>query len=89
MFDDRRQKTDRRVQRDPTGIPPGGCRRSNDRRDRSRRYQAHPWWLLTEYVEELEPPELHDQRPESERSVDGALSSWFANLRRRKGLAAG
>lgn len=58
MFDDRRQRIDRRVRRDPAGIPATGCRRLNERRNRARRYQAHPWWLQATYVEEVEPPEL-------------------------------
>ncbi len=63
MFDDRRAKgVDRRKRRDPTGIPPTGCRRAGDRRDLLRQYEPLPWWLRTNYVEELQPPVL-DQDP--------------------------
>ena len=58
MFQDRRNQIDRRLRSDPAGIPPGGCRRRQDRRNRLRKYQATPWWLQASYVEELDPPLL-------------------------------
>jgi hypothetical protein len=58
MFQDRRNQTDRRLRFDPTGIPPGGCRRRSDRRNRLRKYQGTPWWLQASYAEEVDPPVL-------------------------------
>jgi hypothetical protein len=81
MFDDRRKSHDRRVRRDPAAIPASGCRRQSDRRDRKRRYLAHPWWLLTNYSEEVEPPEL--QSPTDEQKPARGAPALLARLRRR------
>jgi hypothetical protein len=55
-FDDRRSQTDRRLD---MGAPEAtNCRRLGERRNRLRQYEAKPWWLQAEYVEEVEPPKL-------------------------------
>ncbi len=88
MFDDRRKSSDRRVRRDPTAIPSTGCRRHNDRRERARRYQAHPWWLMASYAEEMEPPELNTESDADERRVVGSrLAALITGLGRRRGSA--
>lgn len=63
MFNDRRNSKDRRQQHRPEQIPSAGCRRLNDRRERYRQYQPIPWWLRTNYAEELEPPVLDSADP--------------------------
>ena len=55
-FEDRRSQTDRRLDADPPGAT--NCRRRGERRNRLRQYEAKPWWLQAEYVEEVEPPKL-------------------------------
>lgn len=87
MFDDRRKTSDRRVRRDPAAIPPSGCRRRDNRRDRARRYQAHPWWLMATYAEEVEPPELQNEAEERGERRAASLPSWLTGLGRRKGDA--
>lgn len=90
MFDDRRKSNDRRVRRDPAAIPPAGCRRHNDRRNRARRYQAHPWWLQATYAEEVEPPQLNiepDSNSSERRVIGSRLTSLVTSLSRRKGNA--
>lgn len=58
-FNDRRTNIDRR-QVDLTIVSRHvSCRRSRERRNRLRQYEAKPWWLQADYVEEIEPPELH------------------------------
>ena len=55
-FNDRRSLTDRRqTQSAPIA---GRCRRRGDRRNHLRQYEPAPWWLQTDYVEEIEPPQL-------------------------------
>lgn len=87
MFDDRRKRTDRRMRRDPAAIPATGCRRQGERRSRARRYQVHPWWLMTGYAEELEPPVLQTGDDDEQRTVDAQLSVWLAAMRRNRGGA--
>ncbi len=82
MFEDRRKSTDRRVRRDPAAIPTAGCRRQDDRRDRKRRYQPHPWWLMANYSEEVQPPELKGD-PEDQDECQSP-SDWLSRLRRRR-----
>lgn len=63
MFEDRRAKGNRRTHYDPEAVPAQGCRRNSDRRDFFRRYEALPWWLQTNYVEEVQPPLLDSDAP--------------------------
>jgi hypothetical protein len=60
-FNDRRAKTDRRQSQHP--IDPRLCRRSGERRNHLRQYEAKAWWLQVSYVEEVEPPQLLDPQP--------------------------
>jgi hypothetical protein len=75
MFDDRRARGDRRKHHNPEAIPPGGCRRQRERRDFFRQYYALPWWLQTNYAEELQPPllEQNGTGSRSETSPNTAL----------------
>jgi hypothetical protein len=73
MFNDRRTRKDRRQQHRPEQIPPEGCRRLNDRRDCYRQYQPTPWWLRTNYVEEVEPPLLDSADAATEHRTDSPL----------------
>jgi hypothetical protein len=72
MFQDRRNHADRRRRFDPAGVPPEGCRRHSDRRNRLRKYQSTPWWLQASYVEEVEPPFLE---PDAEANASDADSA--------------
>ena len=54
MFEDRRVTGERRQHHNPAAIPVGGCRRVRERRDLFRQYHAAPWWLRTNYAEELQ-----------------------------------
>ena len=65
MFEDRRKHGDRRLTQDRLNIPSAGCRRHRDRRKALRQYHAQPWWLETNYAEELQPPLLHDAAEDS------------------------
>ncbi|MDY0007188.1 MAG: hypothetical protein RBS22_10210 [Spongiibacteraceae bacterium] len=56
MFEDRRKPKDRRQQRLPARVPGHGCRRRSDRRRQVRAYDGKPWWLRTNYAEELDVP---------------------------------
>lgn len=67
MFDDRRIRGDRRKQHNPDAIPPGGCRRLRERRDFFHQYHSAPWWLQTNYAEELQPPMLDQDAAARER----------------------
>lgn len=58
MFDDRRARGDRRTRNNLRSIPSAGCRRKRDRRNMLRQYHPQPWWLQTNYAEELQPPLL-------------------------------
>jgi hypothetical protein len=58
MFEDRRGRGDRRTLRNRNGAPRGGCRRQHERRNLLRQYHPQPWWLQTNYAEELQPPVL-------------------------------
>jgi hypothetical protein len=58
MFQDRRSNNDRRIRRRPAGSAYMESRRSGERRNILRQYHPQPWWLQTNYVEELEPPML-------------------------------
>ena len=74
MFNDRRTRKDRRQQHRPEQIPAAGCRRQRNRRERLREYQPIPWWLRTNYAEEVEPPVLDadggaEPQPESPMRV--------------------
>lgn len=55
-FTDRRSLTDRR--QNETSSPAERCRRRAERRNHLRQYEAKPWWLQADYVEEIEPPQL-------------------------------
>lgn len=55
MFEDRRVTGDRRKHHNPMAIPASGCRRRLERRDPFRQYHTGPWWLQTNYAEELHP----------------------------------
>lgn len=50
-FRDRRNHSDRRQGRSKQQA--GQCRRRRDRRQ--RQYSSQPWWLLTNYVEVINP----------------------------------
>jgi len=58
MFEDRRAHGDRRILRDRDGVPNHSCRRGRERRNILRQYHPQPWWLQTNYAEELQPPLL-------------------------------
>lgn len=57
-FNDRRSMIDRRQFHLASLGQPISCRRRHERRNRLRQYEAKPWWLQADYVEEIEPPEL-------------------------------
>lgn len=65
MFEDRRGKPDRRRKRRPEAIPADGCRRRTERRCVTSQYRPGPWWLKTNYAEEilLTPPSAVDGNP--------------------------
>jgi hypothetical protein len=61
MFEDRRGRGDRRTKN--RGLKQQtDCRRSGERRNILRQYHPQPWWLQTNYVEELQPPVLDNGR---------------------------
>jgi hypothetical protein len=61
MFEDRRGRGDRRTKN--RGLKQqADCRRSAERRNILRQYHPQPWWLQTNYVEELQPPVLDSSR---------------------------
>lgn len=62
MFEDRRAHGDRRILRNRDSDPNQGCRRDRERRNILRQYHPQPWWLQTNYAEELQPP-LLDSEP--------------------------
>ena len=55
-FNDRRSLTDRR--QNQSSHATDRCRRRGERRNHLRQYEAKPWWLQADYVEEIEPPQL-------------------------------
>lgn len=57
MFEDRRRHGDRRQQNRATPEQ-SACRRAGERRNILRQYLPQPWWLQTNYAEELHPPTL-------------------------------
>ena len=63
MFDDRRGSGDRRKYHNADAIPAQGCRRAGERRDLFRQYEPLPWWLQTNYAEEMQPPLLEQDHP--------------------------
>jgi len=66
MFEDRRERGDRRVLRTRKDVPNAGCRREHERRAILRQYHpSQPWWLQTNYAEELQPPLLDTDPTES------------------------
>jgi len=59
MFEDRRNRHERRRHAVKEVIPVSGCRRSKgERRHLLRQYHPQPWWLQADYVEEVQPPVL-------------------------------
>ncbi|MFT3931600.1 MAG: hypothetical protein QM709_15025 [Spongiibacteraceae bacterium] len=58
IFEDRRGRMDRRDQTTESGMPKSICRRKRERRNILRQYHPQPWWLQTNYAEELNPPIL-------------------------------
>lgn len=58
MFEDRRGRIDRRALDTQNTTPISGCRRGRERRNILRQYHPQPWWLQTNYVDELQPPIL-------------------------------
>jgi hypothetical protein len=56
MFEDRRGRGDRRAPSNHNKAP--HCRRQRERRNILRQYHPQPWWLQTNYAEELQPPLL-------------------------------
>jgi|GEM_PF-1965158 len=58
MFEDRRGRGDRREQQNREASSRGHCRRVGERRNILRQYHPQPWWLQTNYAEELQPPTL-------------------------------
>jgi hypothetical protein len=64
MFEDRRAHGDRRILRSYDDAPGRGCRRGRERRNILRQYHPQPWWLQTNYAEELQPPLLDSDSPE-------------------------
>lgn len=63
MFEDRRGRGDRRALKIPGGMATASCRRKRERRNILRQYHPQPWWLQTNYVEELTPPVLDSEQP--------------------------
>lgn len=62
MFEDRRGRNDRRAHNTPGGLPTASCQRRRERRNILRQYHPQPWWLQTNYVEELYPPVLDSEQ---------------------------
>jgi hypothetical protein len=58
MFEDRRGRGERREQQSREPSARGDCRRVGERRNILRQYHPQPWWLQTNYAEELQPPTL-------------------------------
>lgn len=58
IFQDRRSNSERRRRRYSAGAAYMECRRGEERRNILRQYHPQPWWLQTNYVEELDPPIL-------------------------------
>jgi hypothetical protein len=58
MFQDRRSHSERRNRRRSAGSGFMECRRGTERRNILRQYHPQPWWLQTNYAEELDPPTL-------------------------------
>jgi hypothetical protein len=56
MFQDRRSYSERRNRPRVAGSTYVECRRGVERRNILRQYHPQPWWLQTNYVEEIEPP---------------------------------
>jgi hypothetical protein len=88
MFDDRRVTGDRRKYHDPDSIPSEGCRRAGDRRDLFRQYEPLPWWLQTNYAEEMQPPLLQGDAVPCPKRRHGvprpAIKLWDIPHRRRR-----
>ncbi len=61
MFEDRRGRGDRRALKIPGGMATASCRRKRERRNILRQYHPQPWWLQTNYAEELFPPTLESE----------------------------
>lgn len=55
-FKDRRALTDRR--QNQAASPADLCRRRSERRNHLRQYEAKPWWLQTDYAEEIDSPQF-------------------------------
>jgi hypothetical protein len=81
MFEDRRARGDRRKYHNPGAIPASGCRRAGERRDFFRQYEPMPWWLQTNYAEELQPPLLDGEQPGARRP---AAQSWTPPRRQHR-----
>jgi hypothetical protein len=59
MFEDRRNRAERRRHVGREIVPPASCRRNaGERRHLLRQYHPQPWWLQANYAEELQPPTL-------------------------------
>lgn len=81
MFEDRRARIDRRKFHNADAIPSSGCRRVRERRDFFRQYEPMPWWLQTNYAEEVQPPQpdreprAHGEHPAPHHSPRPRLAS--------------
>ena len=70
-FNDRRSNPDRRKLLDSDLESPASlCRRRGERRNKLRQYEAKPWWLQVNYVEEIQPPHLFPLSDCSMRDTD-------------------
>lgn len=57
-FKDRRKSVDRRQHQTGKLMPTNGCRRKEDRRQVRNQFDNKPWWLRTNYVEDIATPTL-------------------------------